>query len=931
MTFNKETFKRRCALFIFWAWHVIYTLIAVFLFTPLLIGPLLSGALTDSTPWHYLLCALIMVALPFASMYLGVRYFHKDFRMLMKYFYGFEMPLLFFLLVRVFTFRDSGWAVTWLMLVVSLALVAWLVFLLAQLRTHNADVPLRNDWRGMVGSTLLAGVGIYFGSIFLIIQLPNAVEFIHELGIALMGISFEHIGQLFWGLINPLWWLFGLFLLFTFTLFLVLPLAMIYLYIRQFLQRLPSLLTLPRMVLVALVIMLNVVILYFTTQQPQQQVFSLLEDKQNTDQAALSKQSAFIREGLLNAYLARYRYLSTADLSKRIQHNYRKTFNVSPETAAIPQTIFNTLLKPFLYEGESWEDKQRAAKHYAEFFDTPIQKAERDLIVETLKHTWEAGADNEAGLLDAANHYVHLDQQDINIEVQHNVATVTVEQTLRNLTRRPKETVLHFALPEDAVLTGVWLSDEVDRPLKYPYALSPKGAAQSVYKAEVRRRIDPALLEQTGPYQYRLRVYPVPAKRTDNTAAEPLYARFSYQTLADAQGNWPMPTVLEKRNVFWDKSTKYAVNGKKLRYHQTANSFPVEPLAAGRRGQTNTLSYQVDGQTLLAIPRRKDQEKLPDHVRFAVLIDGSYSMREHYPLVQQTLTRLKASNVRFNSYFCQDECRAFNDTNRPAPTFFGNSQTPQHLSAFSRHTRQTNYNAIIVLSDAGSYELSDTGNKTAHSLNQPLWLVHLDGLLPYAYDDKLLDTLYRSGGGIAASADEALRRYQLFAQGGRINAYADTGMPDDVQLISVSDQYLWFAAGSGKANKRPAGIAAAHWLRYLMRTLDTDKLETLDLIHRIAKRENIVSHYSSMLVLVNDRQKEALKKAEQGDDRFEREVETGRQSTTQPHDPFAVPAVPEPEEWALIIITLVFLSYSLWCRRRQPMNVITGHCRNIGV
>ena len=68
---------------------------------------------------------------------------------------------------------------------------------------------------------------------------------------------------------------------------------------------------------------------------------------------------------------------------------------------------------------------------------------------------------------------------------------------------------------------------------------------------------------------------------------------------------------------------------------------------------------------------------------------------------------------------------------------------------------------------------------------------------------------------------------------------------------------------------------------------------------------------------MNDRQKEALKKAEQEDDRFDREVESGEQQSTTPNDPFAVPAVPEPEEWALIIIALTFLSYTMWRRKHR--------------
>ncbi|MCK5924766.1 MAG: PEP-CTERM sorting domain-containing protein, partial [Methylococcales bacterium] len=76
-------------------------------------------------------------------------------------------------------------------------------------------------------------------------------------------------------------------------------------------------------------------------------------------------------------------------------------------------------------------------------------------------------------------------------------------------------------------------------------------------------------------------------------------------------------------------------------------------------------------------------------------------------------------------------------------------------------------------------------------------------------------------------------------------------------------------------------------------------------------QNSIVTHYSSMLVLVNDRQKEALKKAEAGGDRFEREVEQGK----APINPFAIPSVPEPEEWALMIIAgiLLLLAYRKRC------------------
>ena len=170
------------------------------------------------------------------------------------------------------------------------------------------------------------------------------------------------------------------------------------------------------------------------------------------------------------------------------------------------------------------------------------------------------------------------------------------------------------------------------------------------------------------------------------------------------------------------------------------------------------------------------------------------------------------------------------------------------------------------------------------------------------------------------SAIDALRRYQLLGQG--ILPVSVTP-PEDSTLISVSGQYLWFASPETKKPIRSSSIAAAHWIQHLTRTMDTRKLDTLDEIHSIAQLYDIITHYSSMLVLVNDRQKEALKKAEEGDDRFDREVETGKQQASSPSDPFAVPAVPEPEEWALIIIVMMLLSYTLW-RRRQDSDGVRG-------
>jgi len=89
-------------------------------------------------------------------------------------------------------------------------------------------------------------------------------------------------------------------------------------------------------------------------------------------------------------------------------------------------------------------------------------------------------------------------------------------------------------------------------------------------------------------------------------------------------------------------------------------------------------------------------------------------------------------------------------------------------------------------------------------------------------------------------------------------------------------------------------------------------------MHAIAKRFGIITPYSSMIVLVNDRQKEALKKAEKESDRFDRKVESGKEQLTKPSNPLNVSAVPEPEEW--LLLGLLAVGLILVIRQRRLAN-----------
>jgi hypothetical protein len=51
-------------------------------------------------------------------------------------------------------------------------------------------------------------------------------------------------------------------------------------------------------------------------------------------------------------------------------------------------------------------------------------------------------------------------------------------------------------MPENTAFTGLWLSNQPDKEKAFRFRVSPRGAAQEVYRQQLRRSQDPALLEQ---------------------------------------------------------------------------------------------------------------------------------------------------------------------------------------------------------------------------------------------------------------------------------------------------------------------------------------------------------------------------------------------------------------------------------------------------
>jgi putative PEP-CTERM system integral membrane protein len=136
---------------------------------------------------------------------------------------------------------------------------------------------------------------------------------------------------------------------------------------------------------------------------------------------------------------------------------------------------------------------------------------------------------------------------------------------------------------------------------------------------------------------------------------------------------------------------------------------------------------------------------------------------------------------------------------------------------------------------------------------------------------------------------------------------------EGTSLLSVVDNYAWFLTQTkdptAQQDNNFAPIAARQWVTQVSQSLKPTQLKELDAVHVLAKRYNIVTPYSSAIVLVNDAQKQSLNAAERDKDRFRREGEDKSAPLPSPQmmPSGQVSATPEPAEWLLISIVLLLL------------------------
>jgi putative PEP-CTERM system integral membrane protein len=909
---------------LFWSWNTIFLVFLVFGFAPQMLPDLMRAVRDGTVQVEYLVYATILTLIPVGVMILGATRLRRSPDRLLALGYGFEGPVMLVLVIRFFVVRDPTPGVDLVLWVAGLGLATFLWYLL----DREADVrwPLVGPLR-LVGLTLVLITGVYAGVWVAFYVVP----LLTQLGQILQGM-WEMLTHPAWEQL-VFWFLGTVLFLYTATLFAGLPVAVPVIYglaWRSTARALDG--RFGRLRAVALAGAVVVVcggLALWANRQPQREAFALLEAKPASLAQAqkLLGQQTRLRQGLLNAYLAPVRYLSAVGEADHIRRLYESAFHLNADSAKRVQDLYEVIARPVLYDpvhspaaaapasqSAVQAESAEAAQLYESYFDQPIVDGEHAAIVRAVRSTWSA-EQALAGWQAVDDRQVRVARQEISVTEQGDWAEVELYEVYENQTNQRQEVVYYFNLPESAVVTGLWLGNSRDRAARFAYQVAPRGAAQQIYKNEVRYNRDPALIEQLGPRQYRLRIFPVEPQTwvwtqgnagATKKAGPPLHMWLTYAVLAD-HNTWPLPQLADKRNVYWDATSVRLLNGRP----QAADATHWLVPAVTARAASVPAAHRVDfrnGQTVVVQPAAGAEPVVPGaQTRWAVVLDRSGSMSGQAEAVRAALAWLaQVPGAETDLYLTTTAYRGEAPTKVSLANFeasrvmyTGGQNSAELLAQFAQLQAGQTYTAILVLTDKGSFKLG--GTEVAVPVpSAPVWLVHLGHEFPLGYDDATLQAIQGSGGGVAGSVQEAVQRLSAGRAGPGLASAA------------VLDGYQWSVrptakAGTSATDPAFAALAARQLILNTMGPLRGARAspETLDQLQTLAKENSIVTPYSSMIVLVTERQAAQLAALEQGADRFAREAEAVGETPAQ--NGLQVTGVPEPEEWVLLALAAALL------------------------
>ena len=218
------------------------------------------------------------------------------------------------------------------------------------------------------------------------------------------------------------------------------------------------------------------------------------------------------------------------------------------------------------------------------------------------------------GVGDDGRQHLELTSATVDVRIDERIARTRTDQIFTNHADWEVEGIYEFTLPDGAIITDLvlWIGDKRIQGL-----ILEKEEARQIYDDIVRQRVDPALIEQVTPNQFRLSIFPFPANGSRRV-------EFEYMQL------------LEARNGRLDYTFPLAP--------ETGQALLME-LFVLRASVRSQHPFEV---TTSGLPRLTDVDRPDDYSANVFFGDEEISPREDFTLtIRQTGDLLKPTVLSF--------------------------------------------------------------------------------------------------------------------------------------------------------------------------------------------------------------------------------------------------------------------------------------------
>ncbi len=503
----------------------------------------------------------------------------------------------------------------------------------------------------------------------------------------------------------------------------------------------------------------------------------------------------------------------------------------------------------------------------------------------------------------------------VDTEADGLLARVTIEEEYENQTNQQQEIIYEFNLPDEATVDELKLGPN----LEFSGVIAPKGAAQKVYERQLAQRRDPALLEQTGPNQYRLRIFPVPSRNDfDTLQGQRQKVSFSY-SVAQNGGAFALPHYTRESNVYSDASSSItlAYNGQ-IRFLEDISDQIVatdsdvrdlclnqeQNLALSEAGRNANIIFHANDADLqnLACAEIKDVLPLLKAYRLAIVYDTSFNNEEDQTLDQfaQLLSQTDLDWLNETQIDLYKFNQVLSSGVRVSADNFKELLDPLHFSKasdFSLLGEITGDYDLIVLVTSQDIDFAQLKHFPFSKPTMVYWVS--DDQLP-ALNLEMTSGLWQTGGGTSTTIEEALRSFLIKKQ--LLAKYADKAINLNRKLsLQVSGMSNVPVNNVFSSESALAMISNKALLQQFVSQQNQEvvgDINLLDQLDQAARQAKIVSPYSSLIALVDQQQIETLKRLMEQYNRFQdtqmRENETLIIWETMMPTPSWEPTMPTP-------------------------------------